>query len=410
MKPALEIKSISKRYMIQKNRPHYQTLRESLASLFKQRQKRKEFWALNDLSLTIDPAEKWGIIGENGAGKTTLLKIIARITPPTKGSFLVRGKVASLLEVGTGFHPELTGRENVFLTGAILGMSRREIQNKFDQIIDFSGVEEFLDTPVKHYSTGMWARLSFSVAAHLEPEILLIDEVLSVGDTAFQRKSLGKMNEVSSRGRTVLFVSHNMAAVKQLCTRCMWISKGKIKKIGLPDEVIESYREEQLSSDRGFAVSESFCHRTGSKDVFLQRIELRNQHGKMTDTYAIGDDLNIHLYIESDAAIKVKIIVLIKEADGACVCTMYDNDSGFSLQKDSGLRHVSLKVGDLRLYPGEYRMDIELTSEIFNYKYDVYDLVESCLAFKMVNNSAINRELKRDAGLLYLTPEWTIHR
>ena len=409
MKPALEIRSISKRYIIQKDRPNYQTLRDSLALLCSQRQGRREFWALNDISLTITPGEKWGIIGENGAGKTTLLKIIARITPPTRGSILARGKVASLLEVGTGFHPELTGRENVFLTGAILGMSRREIQNKFDQIIEFSGIGEYLDTPVKHYSTGMWARLSFSVAAHLEPDILLIDEVLSVGDAAFQHKSLGKMNEVSSQGRTILFVSHNMAAVKQLCTKCMWINKGKIKMIGLPDEVIEAYREEQFSSNQAFAESESFCHRTGSRDVFLQRIELRNQRGKMTDTYAIGDDLNIHLFIKSDAAIKVKIIVSIKESDGSYVCTIYDNDSGFSLQKAAGARHVSLKVGDLRLYPGEYRIDVELTSEIFNYRYDAYDLVESCLAFKMVNNSAINRELRRHAGLLYLSPEWTVH-
>ncbi|MBU0715941.1 MAG: ABC transporter ATP-binding protein [Verrucomicrobia bacterium] len=410
MKPILEIKSISKKYAIHKNQPRYRTLRDSLAACFRDRQGMQEFWALDNLSFNIFPGEKWGIIGENGAGKTTLLKILAKITPPTKGSILVRGRVASLLEVGTGFHPELTGRENIFLNGAILGLSRREILNRFDQIVDFAEIETFLDTPVKHYSTGMWARLAFSVAAHLDPDILLIDEVLSVGDADFQSKSLGKMNEVSRQGRTILFVSHNMAAVRQLCTHCVWISKGKIKLISAPDEVIDAYCSSNESNEQGFAESASFAHRRGSQDVCLQRIELRNQHGEMTGVYAIGDDLHIHLFIEPSATLKkVRIIVSIFESNGDCVCTMYDNDSGFSLRDISGPRHVSLNMADLRLCPGQYRIDVELLSEIFHYQYDAYDIIESCIVFKMVNKSAINRGLKRHWGLLYLTPEWTIH-
>jgi len=410
MKPILEIKAITKKYVIHKNRPRYRTLRDSLAACFRGRNGMREFRALDDISCNILPGEKWGIIGENGAGKTTLLKIIARITPPSRGSILVRGRVASLLEVGTGFHPELTGRENIFLNGAILGLSRREILNRFDQIVDFSEIEAFLDTPVKYYSSGMWARLAFSVAAHLDPEILLVDEVLSVGDADFQNKSLGKMNEVSRQGRTILFVSHNMAAVRQLCTHCIWIGKGRVKMIGAPDAVVDAYRSANVSNEQGFAESASFAHRRGSQKVGLRRIELRNQHGEMTGVYAIGDDLHIHLFIEPSAAFKkVKIIVTIFESDGACVCAMYDSDSGFSLRDVSGPRHVSLALADLRLCPGQYRIDVELLSEIFHYQYDAYDVIESCIAFRMVNKSAVNRELKRHGGLLYLTPGWTTH-
>lgn len=410
MKPILEIRSVSKKYGIFKNRPRYQTLRENISACFKGCRDKQEFWALNDISFDIHPGEKWGIIGENGAGKTTLLKLIARITPPTKGSILSRGRVASLLEVGTGFHPELTGRENIFLNGTILGLSRREIQDKFDQIVDFSEIEKFLDMPVKHYSTGMWARLAFSVAAHINPEILLIDEILSVGDASFQNKSLGKMKEVSKHGRTVLFVSHNMAAVRKLCTKCVWISKGEIKMIGCPDEVINAYRMLNESNKKGFTESEDFINRSGSQEAYLQRIELKNQHDEITGVYAIGDDLNIHLFIKPSMSLKkLKIVISIFESNGDCICTMYDNDSGFSLLNITGPCHVSLKLSDLRFYPGMYNITVELLSEIFNYQYDNYDTIESCITFNMINNRAINRELKRYGGLLYLTPEWKNH-
>ena len=218
------------------------------------------------------------------------------------------------------------------------------------------------------------------------------------------------MNEVSSQGRTILFVSHNMAAVRQLCTQCIWISKGKAKMIGAPDAVIDAYRSANVSTEQGFAESESFAHRRGSQKVCLKRIELRNQHGEMTGVYAIGDDLHIHLFIEPSAALnKVKMVVSVFESNGDCVCTMYDNDAGFSLRDISGPRHVSIDLPDLRLCPGQYRIDVGLLSEIFHYQYDAYDIIESCIVFKMVNKSVINRELKRHGGLLYVTPEWTIH-
>jgi lipopolysaccharide transport system ATP-binding protein len=201
----------------------------------------EEFWALQNINLDVKVGDRLGIIGRNGAGKTTLLKLLSRITNPTTGQIKVRGRVASLLEVGTGFHPELTGRENIFLNGAILGMTRQEIRRKFDEIVDFAGVENFLDTPVKRYSSGMHVRLGFSVAAHLEPEILVVDEVLAVGDAAFQKKCIGKMNSVAKEGRTILFVSHQMQAVSNLCNKAILLDGGKLVKEGSPNEIINDY-------------------------------------------------------------------------------------------------------------------------------------------------------------------------
>ena len=200
-----------------------------------------EFWALRDVSFDVQPGEVVGIIGRNGAGKSTLLKILSRITEPTSGEIRVRGRIASLLEVGTGFHPELSGRENIFLNGAILGMTKAEIRSKFDEIVDFAGVEQFIDTPVKRYSSGMYVRLAFAVAAHLEPEILIVDEVLAVGDAEFQKKCLGKMKDVAGHGRTILFVSHNMSAVSNLCQRCIYIKNGSISEVGITEHIVNSY-------------------------------------------------------------------------------------------------------------------------------------------------------------------------
>jgi lipopolysaccharide transport system ATP-binding protein len=209
----------------------------------------EDFWALRDVSFEVREGEVVGIVGRNGAGKSTLLKILSRITEPTKGRITLRGRVASLLEVGTGFHPELTGRENVFLNGAVLGMTRAEIRSKFDEIVSFSEVEKFLDTPVKRYSSGMQMRLAFAVAAHLEPEILIVDEVLAVGDAEFQRRCLGKMNEVCESGRTVIFVSHNMQAVRQLCEHAVWLEKGQVRSIGRSEDIVEQYLTAERKSD-----------------------------------------------------------------------------------------------------------------------------------------------------------------
>jgi lipopolysaccharide transport system ATP-binding protein len=264
MKPAIRTEDLSKQYFLGPcQRGSYRTLRETLTeagvalgrrlgSLRFAKRKRdsqdrkasaagESLWALKDVSLEIQPGEVVGVIGRNGAGKSTLLKILTRITEPTAGRVVLRGRVGSLLEVGTGFHPELTGRENIYLNGAVLGMRRAEITRKFDDIVAFAEVEKFLDTPVKRYSSGMYVRLAFAVAAHLEPEILLVDEVLAVGDIAFQRKCLGKMGEVARTGRTILFVSHNMGAVLRLCNRCVWLSDGRVRSQGPAPEVVNAY-------------------------------------------------------------------------------------------------------------------------------------------------------------------------
>lgn len=280
----ITVENLGKKYLLRHQRnERYTALRDVLSekakNLFRGRGRngaadptREEFWALKDVNFEVKQGEVVGIIGRNGAGKSTLLKILSRITEPTTGRVRIKGRVASLLEVGTGFHPELTGRENIFLNGAILGMGRAEIKSKFDEIVAFAEVEKFLDTPVKRYSSGMYVRLAFAVAAHLEPEILVVDEVLAVGDAEFQKKCLGKMQDVAKGGRTVLFVSHNMGAVSGLCRRSLMLDLGKIKNDGLSEEVIELY----LRGSDGSSDASDVRFRGGHSDAFLTRIAVLN--------------------------------------------------------------------------------------------------------------------------------------
>ncbi len=244
----------------------------------------EEFWALKDVSFEVQPGEIVGIVGRNGAGKSTLLKILSRITEPTTGEITLNGRVASLLEVGTGFHPELTGRENIYLNGAILGMTRVEIQRKFDEIVAFSEVEKFLDTPVKRYSSGMYVRLAFAVAAHLEPEILVVDEVLAVGDAAFQKKCLGKIGDVSNQdGKTVLFVSHNMIAVKSMCQRAIWLENGQIKEDGNPNEIVSNYLESNIFRQSA-RIWDNIEQAPGNDILRLHKILVRPENGLQSDS------------------------------------------------------------------------------------------------------------------------------
>jgi homopolymeric O-antigen transport system ATP-binding protein len=262
---AIQVVALSKLYRIGVRQERYYTLRDTLTEAVARPFQKLAFlfsrngagsrtpgassiWALKDVSFEVKPGEVVGIIGRNGAGKSTLLKILSRITEPTEGRAKIRGRVASLLEVGTGFHPELTGRENIYLNGAILGMKRADIDRKFDEIVAFAEVEQFIDTPVKHYSSGMYLRLAFAVAAHLEPEILIVDEVLAVGDAAFQKKCLEKMGHVAKKGRTVLFVSHNLGAVIRLCDRCIWLNEGRVERDGVPSAIVNAYLKEGASN------------------------------------------------------------------------------------------------------------------------------------------------------------------
>lgn len=293
MKPIIEVKNLGKKYQIRHYKGKYIALRDVLTSIIKSpfsfaKEKAKnivgiktkeEFWALQNVNFEIMPGEVVGIIGRNGAGKSTLLKILTGITPPSTGEVVMRGRPASLLEVGTGFHPELTGRENIFLNGAILGMTRKEIAKNFDSIVAFAEVEKFLDTPVKFYSSGMYVRLAFSVAAHMEPDILLVDEVLAVGDAEFQKKCLGKMEEVTKTdGRTILFVSHNMAAIQSLCRRCILIEKGQVKMIGETAEVVNHYLNS--AGGTGTSVTWDGAERPGNDIVRLDSCKLINREGQ----------------------------------------------------------------------------------------------------------------------------------
>ena len=311
-----------------------------------------DFWSLRDVSFTVEPGEVIGVIGKNGAGKSTLLKIISRITEPTEGEIHMRGRIASLLEVGTGFHPELSGRENVFLNGAILGMSREEIRKKFDAIVEFSEIGKFIDTPVKRYSSGMYVRLAFAVAAHLEPEILIIDEVLAVGDADFQSKCLGKMREVSrSEGRTVLFVSHNMAAVKSLCARAVWLQGGKVRSVDRADKLVVEYLNE-TTYKAGAPVS-----RYGLKLVSAG-FEMKKDSIPVT-SLIFGEEYNLKVRLGSEKPFsRTGVVIQIKNGYGeliSSICTPEEGIAPFELKNEV---EVNVSFRPMRLFPGKYTLDV----------------------------------------------------
>jgi lipopolysaccharide transport system ATP-binding protein len=331
---AIRVDGLGKQYRIGAQSAPYRTFRESLNDLVTSPFRRagrllrgqaygaadltETIWALRDISFEIKKGESIGFIGHNGAGKSTLLKILSRITEPTEGYADIYGRIGALLEVGTGFHPELTGRENVILNASILGMKRREIEAKFDEIVDFAEVEKFIDTPVKHYSSGMTLRLGFAVAAHLEPEILIVDEVLAVGDARFQRKCMGKMDAVSSQGRTVLFVSHNLTAVQSLCQKVVWLNQGRIVKIGEPGEIIPEYLGSTMET--GSERVWDFDDAPGNDQVRLHRVAARPVNGTVSDVITTqtpialefeywnlvpGQYLDVYLTVENDQSATV---------------------------------------------------------------------------------------------------------
>ncbi|MBA2735821.1 MAG: ABC transporter ATP-binding protein, partial [Pyrinomonadaceae bacterium] len=306
MKPIIKVENLSKQYKLGIRPATYATLRETVSNIARSpleifsRRKRSEsdmFWALRDVSFEVEPGEIVGIIGRNGAGKSTLLKILARVTEPTAGRIELYGNANSLLEVGTGFHPELTGRENIFVNGAILGLKNYEIKRLFDEIVAFAEIEKFLDTAVKHYSSGMYMRLAFSVAAHLNPDILIIDEVLSVGDAQFQKKCLGKVRDVAEAGRTVLFVSHNMAAVENLCGRGVVLEKGKVTFVGEQSGAI-SYYLESVNKNVNLNFKER-ADRTGSGEVRVTAIEIKDLDGNSLYNAMSGQDIDVCFYFET---------------------------------------------------------------------------------------------------------------
>lgn len=414
MENIIEIKNLSKRYNITHMQGGYITLRDVLMNIFKHPFKfakhktknvlgisgKEEFWALRDISLTVKPGEVIGVIGKNGAGKSTLLKILTGITPPTKGEAILRGKVSSLLEVGTGFHPELTGRENIFLNGAILGMPRKEIARKFDEIVAFAGVEKFLDTPVKRYSSGMYVRLAFSVAAHMEPDILIIDEVLAVGDAEFQKKCLGKMEEVTRKqGRTILFVSHNMSAVRQLCTKTLLLEKGKVAHYGPTEEVIAHY----LHTAEQEPVTE--YPENPERKMQIRKVSILNKDGIPSTRIIVGEPFSLKVMYDVRTAIPgTELNILCTNQENIPIFFENDLEANADLQRRSEGTHVSTFTftphKTLALNSGVYffRIRLEIPGA------DTFTEA-SGIQLEIIHPTKATRT-DHAAGVLAITPEW----
>lgn len=414
---AIVVEELSKSYLIghERGTGRYNTLRESIArgvvnlaqktvDAFRGRQilhgeETEEFWALRDVSFTVNRGEVLGIIGRNGAGKSTLLKVLSRITEPTGGRVTIRGRVASLLEVGTGFHPELTGRENIFLNGAVLGMTRAEIRRKFDEIVAFAEVEKFLDTPVKHYSSGMYVRLAFAVAAHLEPEILVVDEVLAVGDTEFQKKCLGKMKDVASGGRTVLLVSHNMVAVQSLCERCITLSAGSLISDGTVEEAILRYVK--TNQVHGLDRSWDLGNQPGNEKVLLRRIAIIPENDFNQPVITMQTSFNIEIdYDVGKNDLVLHVMFHLLNSYGVCVLT----SSPKSIVHNEGTyRSVCRFPGNL-LNQGGYSIKIQVVERGSTIIYAHDD----ALSFNVIDNAIrTGGWMGREPGVVQPKFPWT---
>ncbi len=362
-RPIIEVRNLSKRYHL--GAIGATSLREEVSRTWDRLRgvphpDKEDFWALRNVSFEIQPGEVAGVIGRNGAGKSTLLKILSRITEPTSGTATLRGRVASLLEVGTGFHPELTGRDNVFLNGAILGMTRSEVRKKFDEIVAFAEIDKFVDTPVKRYSSGMYVRLAFAVAAHLEPEILIIDEVLAVGDAAFQKKCLGKMNLVASEGRTVLFVSHNMAAVQQLCSRAILLAGGAVEATGHLDSVVASYL---AHDDHPIRTAAKPITRSADGSTELLSVTMTDQERRPLVRAQCGGEVHLIIRLRTTRSLPDAAVSLgLNSAFELRVATLHSRIAGATLSIPAGEPVITCQLPRLPLVPGNYAIDVKLLS------------------------------------------------
>lgn len=413
----VHVEGLGKQYRLGE-RLRYRMLREAImtslgGALSRRRSKREFLWALRNVSFDVRKGEVVGIIGRNGAGKSTLLKILSRITEPTEGLAEVQGKLRALLEVGTGFHQELTGRDNVYLSGAILGMKKRDITKKFDDIVSFAEVETFIDTPLKHYSSGMQVRLGFAVAAFLEPDILLVDEVLAVGDAAFQKKCLGKLGQVTEEGRTVLYVSHNLRSITELCERCIWINDGQMVEDGPPGKVVMDYLSSFQPKHVGGDIT-STMHTEGTGDVYFTHASLVNEKAEVVGSVFFGEALRISLEFEVRRRVEnMRLAVAIEKlGDGTLVAALHNTDA------------VELSL--ISLEPGKYSAILESEAELMPGGYTVHlaakpapgywghgknwDLVNRALDFHIDEFSSSGRSVLPSGAVTRPLSKWDIHR
>ena len=381
---AIRVDNLGKQYRIGK-RERYRALRDTLTdamyapfrrirSAFRPSKQdlsepNETIWALKDVSFEIPRGEVVGVIGRNGAGKSTLLKILSRITEPTEGAVEIRGRVGSLLEVGTGFHPELTGRENTFLNGAILGMRRTEIMRKFDEIVAFAEIEKFIDTPVKHYSSGMYMRLAFAVAAHLDPEILIVDEVLAVGDAQFQKKCLGKIGSVAQQGKTVLLVSHNLIAIENLCTRALYLDAGRLQMEGTTREVVNTYLSTQ--SETGKKELRTAAGRSGSGELRFTGVEVLRRDEQMGKAIRAGDDVLIRMQFSCAARISRAVFaVSIFNSKGTPVFAVLTTNLAYEIHNLNESGTIELSIDKPNLLPDRYVIHVAAGDETHPLRYD----------------------------------------
>jgi lipopolysaccharide transport system ATP-binding protein len=417
MAVAIDAQGLSKRYRLGEFQAAYGTLRESLVHAGRRltgkehRSATQELWALDDVSFRVNEGEVLGVIGRNGAGKSTLLKVLTRITTPTKGRVEIRGRVGSLLEVGTGFHPELTGRENIYLNGAILGMKRREIQAKLPDMVEFSGVEGFLDTPVKRYSSGMYVRLAFSVAAHLEPEILLVDEVLAVGDAEFQRRCLGRMEDFGSNGRTVLFVSHNMQAIAQLCDRAILLENGHVVQDGRSEEIVAHYL--QTSAGAGSSRTWELDSAPGDELVRLLSVRIVDRHGGAADYVDVREPVGVELrfrVLEHGQPVVPKIKL---NADGRIAFNAMDVDPRWSDPSPPGEYVATAWIPGNYLNEGLMSIDAavcSIRSPKLHHHVSVHEAVSLHVQDPGEGNSARGTFTGQWRGVVRPLLEWTAER
>lgn len=410
MQSAITVENLSKQYRLGGSGAPYRTLRETLSDFASAPLRRMRgqsapqpgsFWALRDMSFEVASGDALGIVGRNGAGKSTLLKVLSRITGPTAGRVRLRGRVGTLLEVGTGFHPELSGRENVFLNGAILGMRREETARKFDEIISFAEVEQFVDTPVKHYSSGMYLRLAFAVAAHLEPEILIVDEVLAVGDATFQKKCLGKMGDVAREGRTVLFVSHNMGAIRSLCRRALWLDRGQIVADGPTYEVVDRYLQATLDP-----ASRQVDVRTARRSYGLgSRFRLTEVILNNGAPVQHGAPLEVALSYEADSdATDVSFGFGFSTLDGVRLMSIDSDLAGDTREVAAGkCGQVVARLDPLQLQPGHYLLDVGVR----NGDNAALDYLPGCAQVEVLPGPATPNMMIREGGGVRLPASWT---